>query len=241
MKCFKRAGFPEGRSSTRTRTATSGLWVAHTWRSLPCVRTVRIHRKRHDVCATQGELNKVILAQGRQNMKAPLAPAWERGAVKQWRFGRGSAARCAEGLGPSVKRLPLLFLRCSSQAAPRADCDEQRRKVAAAPRTERQSLSLEFGHFGCAIRALFGLRRQSGAATALWLRSRTKALNEVSCLTIRSKAASRFACRRSPRDASDPGTSFVGGTYRLDTKRVFAVATLGARASRPPRSGQRPL
>ena len=29
------------------------LWAAHTWSSLPCVRTVRIHRKKHDVCATQ--------------------------------------------------------------------------------------------------------------------------------------------------------------------------------------------
>ncbi len=29
--------------------------VAHTWRSLLCVRTARIHRKKHDVCATQKE------------------------------------------------------------------------------------------------------------------------------------------------------------------------------------------
>ena len=54
--------------------------------------------------------------------------------------------------------------------------------------------------------ALFGLRRQSGgrrshAATALWLRSPTKALDEVVCLTIQPKAASRFACRRSPKDS----------------------------------------
>ena len=95
--------------------------------------------------------------------------------------------------------------------------------------------------FEAQSKALFGLRRQSGAATALCFRSRTKALDEVSCLIIRSKAASRFACRRSPKDTSDPGIRFVGRTYRLDTKRVFDVATLGARASRPPRSGQRPL
>jgi len=79
------------------------------------------------------------------------------------------------------------------------------------------SRSLEIGHFRSAIRALFGVRRQSAgrrshAATALWLRSPTKALDEVSCLTIQSKAASRFACRRSPKDASDPGTGFVDST-----------------------------
>jgi hypothetical protein len=96
----------------------------------------------------------------------------------------------------------------------------------------------------CAIQALFGLRRQSGAPTALWFRSRTKALDEL-FLTIQSKAASRagppsLACRRSPKDASASGTSFVGPTYRLDTKRVFDVVTLGARASRSPRSGQGP-
>jgi len=111
--------------------------------------------------------------------------------------------------------------------------------------------TMEIGRFRCAIQAVFGVRRQSEgrwshAATALCLRCRTKALDEVSCLIIRSKAASRagppsLACRRSPKDASAPGMSFVGGTYRLDTKRVFDVATLGARASRPPRSGQRPL
>ena len=40
-----------------------------------------------------------------------------------------------------------------------------------------------------------------GAPTVLWLGSRTKALSEVSCLAIQSKAASRFACRRSPKKA----------------------------------------
>jgi hypothetical protein len=33
-------------------------WVAHTWRGLTCVRTARIHRKKHDVCATQKDLTK---------------------------------------------------------------------------------------------------------------------------------------------------------------------------------------
>ena len=110
---------------------------------------------------------------------------------------------------------------------------------------------MEIGRFRCAIQTVFGVRRQSEgrwshAATALCLRCRTKALDEVSCVIIRPKAASRtgppsLACRRSPKEASDPGIRFVGGTYRLDTKRLFDVATLGARASRPPRSGQRPL
>ena len=68
-----------------------------------------------------------------------------------------------------------------------------------------------------------------------------KAPDELSCLTIHSKARSRFACRRSPKGASAPGTDFVGGTYWLDRKRVSDAATLGARASRPPRSDRRPL
>lgn len=34
------------------------LWVAHTWHSLPGVNTVRIHRKRLDVCVTQRNLTK---------------------------------------------------------------------------------------------------------------------------------------------------------------------------------------
>ena len=33
-------------------------WVAHTWRGLTCVRNARIHRKKHDVCATQKDLTK---------------------------------------------------------------------------------------------------------------------------------------------------------------------------------------
>ncbi len=37
------------------------LRVAHTWRSLPCVRTVRIHRKSTMYAPPRKKLNKVIL------------------------------------------------------------------------------------------------------------------------------------------------------------------------------------
>ena len=50
----------KGRTPGSARITMSGLvpmlWVAHTWRSLSCVRTVRIHRKKHDVCAAQSNL-----------------------------------------------------------------------------------------------------------------------------------------------------------------------------------------
>ncbi|HEU0006807.1 MAG TPA: hypothetical protein VFS12_12525, partial [Terriglobia bacterium] len=85
-------------------------------------------------------------------------------------------------------------------------------------RTSRlECLTLEISRFRSGIRALFGVRWQSAgrsrAATALWLRS-TTALDEVSCLTVQSKAASRvgppsLACRRSPKDDSDSMTRFV--------------------------------
>src|SRR5688572_12259566 len=55
-------------------------------------------------------------------------------------------------------------------------------------------------------RALFGLRRQSGAATALWLGSPTKALMRIPAFTIQSKRCRAgppsLACCRSPKDAS---------------------------------------
>jgi hypothetical protein len=66
----------------------------------------------------------------------------------------------------------------------------------------------EIGHFRCVIPALDCAGR-APAATALCLYSPTVALGEVSFLTTRSKAASRFACRRSPKDGSDPGAGFV--------------------------------
>jgi hypothetical protein len=63
---------------------------------------------------------------------------------------RGSAARCAEGLGPSVKGPPLQFPRCPSKAVRGAAFDGQRenvttafmRKGRAVPHIGRQSRSV---------------------------------------------------------------------------------------------------
>ena len=69
---------------------------------------------------------------------------------------------------------------------------------------------------------------------AFGLRSRAKAMDEVSDVTIQDKAASRFACRRGPRDASNPRISTLSGrTIPTRHERLIDVATLGARASRP--------
>jgi len=81
----------------------------------------------------------------------------------------------------------------------------------------RGGQSLDCEHFRGAILALYGVRwqsagRRSHAATALCPRSATDALGEVSCLTTRSKAASRFALPpQSKRRTTETGMLFPFG------------------------------